>query len=94
MKNGCRGDSRAHGGDGLGPVSIDGSCIARRNLVGTGGGPGSKYVDIITASPNNNMMPQPPDDSGRGEPGFSSRPWAAIIPAADGWSLVVLPSES
>jgi CxxC motif-containing protein (DUF1111 family) len=43
-------DSRAHGGDGLGPVFNDSSCVACHNQGGTGGaGPASKNVDIITA---------------------------------------------
>jgi CxxC motif-containing protein (DUF1111 family) len=47
------GDSRTHGGDGLGPVYNDSSCVACHNLGGTGGaGPSGKNVDIITASPN------------------------------------------
>ncbi len=45
-------DSRAHGGDGLGPVFNDSSCIACHNQGGTGGaGPANKNVDIITAFP-------------------------------------------
>ena len=32
------GDSRTHGGDGLGPVYNDSSCIVCHNLGGTGGG--------------------------------------------------------
>ena len=53
------GDSRTHGGDGLGPVFNDSSCIACHNLGGTGGGgPASKNVDIITASPNGQLAPQ------------------------------------
>jgi CxxC motif-containing protein (DUF1111 family) len=47
------GDSRTHGGDGLGPVYNDSSCVACHNLGGTGGaGSSGKNVDIITASPN------------------------------------------
>jgi CxxC motif-containing protein (DUF1111 family) len=47
------GDSRAHGGDGLGPVYNDSSCVACHNLGGSGGGgAASKNVDIITATPN------------------------------------------
>jgi CxxC motif-containing protein (DUF1111 family) len=43
-------DSRAHGGDGLGPVFNDSSCVACHNQGGTGGaGPASKNVDILTA---------------------------------------------
>jgi CxxC motif-containing protein (DUF1111 family) len=53
------GDSRTHGGDGLGPVYNDSSCIACHNLGGNGGaGPVSKNVDIITASPAAQMVPQ------------------------------------
>ena len=45
-------DSRAHGGDGLGPVFNDSSCIACHNQGGAGGGgPAGKNVDIITAFP-------------------------------------------
>ena len=56
------GDSRAHGGDGLGPVYNDSSCIACHNLGGNGGaGPASKNVDIISASPNGQMTPMQMD---------------------------------
>jgi CxxC motif-containing protein (DUF1111 family) len=54
-------DPRAHGGDGLGPVFNDSSCVACHNLGGPGGGgPASKNVDIITAF-SNQPMPQPQD---------------------------------
>jgi len=44
------GDSRSHGGDGLGPVFNDSSCVACHNQGGVGGGgPASKNVDIVTA---------------------------------------------
>jgi CxxC motif-containing protein (DUF1111 family) len=47
------GDARTHGGDGLGPVYNDTSCVACHNLGGAGGGgSNSKNVDIITAFPN------------------------------------------
>ena len=47
------GDSRSHGGDGLGPVYNDSSCVACHNQGGTGGaGSTGKNVDIITATPN------------------------------------------
>lgn len=47
------GDSRTHGGDGLGPVYNDSSCVACHNQGGTGGaGSTGKNVDIITATPN------------------------------------------
>ena len=45
-------DSRAHGGDGLGPVFNDSSCVACHNQGGIGGGgAASKNVDIVTAFP-------------------------------------------
>jgi CxxC motif-containing protein (DUF1111 family) len=46
-------DSRSHGGDGLGPVYNDTSCVACHNAGGSGGaGPVSKNIDILNASPN------------------------------------------
>jgi CxxC motif-containing protein (DUF1111 family) len=46
-------DHRSHGGDGLGPVFNDSSCVACHNAGGAGGaGPASKNVDIITAFSN------------------------------------------
>jgi mono/diheme cytochrome c family protein len=60
------GDSRTHGGDGLGPVYNDSSCIACHNLGGNGGaGPASKNVDIITASPSATMDAQAASEGGR-----------------------------
>lgn len=45
-------DSRSHGGDGLGPVFNDSSCVACHNQGGIGGGgAASKNVDIVTAFP-------------------------------------------
>src|SRR5262245_48459797 len=42
-------DPRAHGGDGLGPVFNDSSCVACHNLGGVGGGgPKAKNVTIVT----------------------------------------------
>jgi CxxC motif-containing protein (DUF1111 family) len=44
------GDPRSHGGDGLGPVFNDSSCVACHNQGGAGGGgPASKNVEIVTA---------------------------------------------
>src|SRR5690348_699488 len=41
-------DPRSHGGDGLGPVFNDTSCVACHNLGGVGGGgPASKNVDLV-----------------------------------------------
>jgi hypothetical protein len=46
-------DPRSHGGDGLGPVFNDSSCVACHNQGGSGGGgPASKNIDIITAFVN------------------------------------------
>jgi CxxC motif-containing protein (DUF1111 family) len=46
-------DARGHGGDGLGPVYNDTSCVACHNSGGSGGaGPVSKNIDILTASRN------------------------------------------
>ena len=43
-------DPRSHGGDGLGPVYNDTSCVACHNLGATGGGgPSSKNVPILSA---------------------------------------------
>jgi CxxC motif-containing protein (DUF1111 family) len=51
------GDSRSHGGDGLGPVYNDTSCVACHNAGGTGGGgPKSKNVDILSAVGNRRPM--------------------------------------
>jgi CxxC motif-containing protein (DUF1111 family) len=44
-------DPRAHGGDGLGPVFNESSCVSCHNQGGSGGG-GVKNVDIITAFSN------------------------------------------
>src|SRR4051812_46118011 len=42
-------DRRAHGGDGLGPVFNDRSCVACHNEGGPGGaGPADKNVDIVS----------------------------------------------
>ena len=57
----ARGRFASHGGDGLGPVYNDSSCVACHNLGGSGGGgAASKNVDIITASPNGGVMVQSP----------------------------------
>jgi CxxC motif-containing protein (DUF1111 family) len=46
-------DPRSHGGDGLGPVFNDTSCVACHNQGGPGGGgPSSKNVVVITAVPD------------------------------------------
>jgi CxxC motif-containing protein (DUF1111 family) len=54
-------DARSHGGDGLGPVFNDTSCVACHNAGGGGGGgPISKNIDILAASRNRNGMPTAP----------------------------------
>jgi CxxC motif-containing protein (DUF1111 family) len=50
-------DPRSHGGDGLGPVYNDTSCVACHNAGAPGGGgPNSKNVDIVSAFPMQNQM--------------------------------------
>ncbi|MGP0067599.1 MAG: di-heme oxidoredictase family protein [Isosphaeraceae bacterium] len=49
-------DPRSHGGDGLGPVYNDSSCVACHNSGGSGGaGPVSKNIDILNASRNSGV---------------------------------------
>src|SRR4051812_39421088 len=72
-------DPRAHGGDGLGPVFNDSSCIACHNAGGGGGGgPVSKNIDILSASRNTAFMaqqsqpqPQPSDAPADPAAGFA-----------------------
>lgn len=50
-------DPRSHGGDGLGPMFNDSSCVACHNQGGAGGaGPASKNVDIVTAFNNRQVQ--------------------------------------
>jgi CxxC motif-containing protein (DUF1111 family) len=54
------GDARSHGGDGLGPVYNDSSCVACHNAGAPGGaGPSSKNVDILSAIANRINAGQP-----------------------------------
>ena len=54
-------DPRSHGGDGLGPVYNDSSCVACHNSGGSGGaGPVSKNIDILNASQNRGNAIEPP----------------------------------
>lgn len=47
------GDKRSHGGDGLGPLFNESSCVACHNLGGVGGGgPAGKNAQIVTAFQN------------------------------------------
>lgn len=57
-------DPRSHGGDGLGPVFNDSSCIACHNQAGAGGGgPRSKNVDIVSAFMNGGAQFRAPQRS-------------------------------
>lgn len=48
------GDERSHGGDGLGPLFNESSCVACHNQGGVGGGgPAGKNAQILTAFLNN-----------------------------------------
>jgi CxxC motif-containing protein (DUF1111 family) len=61
-------DPRGHGGDGLGPVYNDSSCVACHNSGGSGGaGPVSKNIDILTASRNQSNVVFMVNSSGRVE---------------------------
>src|SRR5262249_6922916 len=75
------GDSRAHGGDGLGPADNDSSCVACHNLGATGGaGPSSKNVDIVTASPNMIVeMQQAAGETKTDRPGFLGRALGSLV---------------
>ncbi len=68
-------DPRGHGGDGLGPVYNDSSCVACHNSGGSGGaGPVSKNIDILSASRNLAVQQAP------GSTTVISSPTAAIDP--------------
>jgi CxxC motif-containing protein (DUF1111 family) len=55
-------DARARGGDGLGPVYNDTSCVVCHNAGGSGGsGPASKNIDILNAAPGSGPEPAPQD---------------------------------
>ncbi|HZW34168.1 MAG TPA: di-heme oxidoredictase family protein, partial [Isosphaeraceae bacterium] len=63
-------DPRSHGGDGLGPVYNDTSCVACHNSGGSGGGgPVGKNIDILSASNNGGVaVQQPPAQGGSASP--------------------------
>ena len=68
-------DARGHGGDGLGPVYNDSSCVACHNLGGPGGaGPNGKNADIISAFPNRAFQANV-----RGEPGFLAKAVSQLV---------------
>jgi CxxC motif-containing protein (DUF1111 family) len=79
-------DARAHGGDGLGPVFNDSSCVACHNQGGAGGGgPASKNVDVISVfstgqpQPGQSMPSTLPEAMFRSLfGGFGANPAAAV----------------
>ncbi|WP_422928787.1 di-heme oxidoredictase family protein [Singulisphaera sp. PoT] len=67
------GDGRSHGGDGLGPVYNDTSCVACHNSGGVGGGgPLSKNIDILSAS--GGFIPPVVEAGQAAKPGQPQRP--------------------
>jgi CxxC motif-containing protein (DUF1111 family) len=63
------GDPRSMGGDGLGPVYNDTSCVACHNAAGSGGaGPVSKNIDILSASVNMMLVTAPANGQAEGQP--------------------------
>jgi CxxC motif-containing protein (DUF1111 family) len=77
-------DPRGHGGDGLGPVYNDSSCVACHNSGGSGGaGPVSKNIDILSASRNLAVVAQMANTPGRveGQPGTFAN-GATVAPSA------------
>ena len=73
------GDSRTHGGDGLGPVYNDTSCVACHNMGGTGGaGSAGKNVDIITAA-FSGQIPTEQTNSMHQERGFVSTAIGSLL---------------
>jgi CxxC motif-containing protein (DUF1111 family) len=72
-------DPRGHGGDGLGPMFNDSSCIACHNSGGSGGaGPVSKNIDILSASRNPGFMVAPVQQAQAADPAAAFAPTAAV----------------
>jgi CxxC motif-containing protein (DUF1111 family) len=68
------GDSRSHGGDGLGPLYNESSCVACHNLGGPGGAGGTgKNVDIVTLLVDRRES-MDVDQLGDYHPGFRTSP--------------------
>ena len=73
-------DPRSHGGDGLGPMFNDSSCVACHNQGGVGGaGPASKNVDIVTAF-NNRQIQRQMQQRGQQAVPSPSLPQPVIVP--------------
>ncbi len=85
-------DPRSHGGDGLGPVFNDTSCVACHNSGGSGGaGPVSKNIDILNAGRNLGMAAQAPmPPNGKPSPPTSVNPLTAFHPGFRTSRTVVL----
>lgn len=67
------GDPRSHGGDGLGPLYNETSCVACHNLGARGGaGPSSKNVEILTLLTS--LAARETDQIQEYHPGFRSSP--------------------
>jgi CxxC motif-containing protein (DUF1111 family) len=87
-------DPRGHGGDGLGPVYNDSSCVACHNSGGSGGaGPISKNIDILSAALNAGGVtiaaPAPPVPS-QGQPQTQAVQQAPAVPAPAAASIDTL----
>ena len=57
LREWVRDDPRSHGGDGLGPLFNDTSCVACHNQGGPGGG-GSEAKNVILMSAVRNLSPE------------------------------------
>ncbi|MCA9073259.1 MAG: hypothetical protein KDA84_30255, partial [Planctomycetaceae bacterium] len=68
-------DPRSHGGDGLGPVFNDSSCVACHNQGGAGGGgAASKNVNIVSATFNSPLR-----ERGRPQPSVGTKLLRAVL---------------
>ena len=75
MREWVPGDSRSHGGDGLGPLYNETSCVACHSLGGPGGaGSASKNVDIVTMLRGRRVSMPAGARLEEFHPGFSSSP--------------------
>ncbi len=95
------GDARSPGGDGLGPVYNETSCVACHNVGGAGGaGPASKNVVILTAL-STRAITEPRSTNGKtdrtvdGHPGFETSTSVSLHrfgtdPNYEGWRSKLL----
>ena len=83
MREWVPGDSRSHGGDGLGPLYNETSCVACHSLGGPGGaGSMSKNVDIVTLCVEGEALPR--REAGRISPRILHVPERHAPPLWDG----------